>query len=124
MIQTYVDEIYAYMDEYDGWNADGSLDRDYNRVPFSDYSKTDSAGNTWTPYIPKNTPYEVSNWSGDTGRKQAPLGQLFPPQGSDCYFAYLASCGTAWAGLFSNWVPLPDLDVVVLGATRSIHCAY
>lgn len=59
MVQAYVDEIYAYMDEYDGWNAHRSFSRDYNRVPFSDYAKTDSAGNTWTPYMPKNSPYHV-----------------------------------------------------------------
>lgn len=60
LARAYVDEINAYMAESDGWNADGSLSRDYNRIPFSDYSVTDSAGNSWTPYVPNNSPYQAS----------------------------------------------------------------
>lgn len=59
LAKAYVDETFAYMNENDGWNADGSMSRDFNRVPFSDFAVTDSAGNSWAPYIPKNTPYVV-----------------------------------------------------------------
>lgn len=61
LAKAYVDEVNAYLTENDGWNADGSMNRDFNRVPFSDFSKTDSAGNSWTPYKPRNSPYEVSH---------------------------------------------------------------
>lgn len=60
LAKTYVDEIFDFLDEHDGWNADGSLSREYNRIPFSDYTKTDSEGNSWTGFIPKNSPYKVS----------------------------------------------------------------
>ncbi|CAM9971686.1 unnamed protein product [Ascophyllum nodosum] len=58
LAKTYFDEINAWMTENDGWNADGSANREFNRVPFSDYALTDSEGNSWTPYIPRNTPWE------------------------------------------------------------------
>ncbi|CAN0217950.1 unnamed protein product, partial [Scytosiphon promiscuus] len=60
--RAYGDEIWAYLTENDGWNADGSMGgREFNRVPFSgDFSMTDSEGNSWTPYEPKNTPYEFT----------------------------------------------------------------
>ena len=61
LAKTYFDEINAWMTENDGWNADGSANREFNRVPFSDYALTDSEGNSWTPYIPRNTPWEVKN---------------------------------------------------------------
>lgn len=59
LAKAYVDEINAYMNDNDGWNADGSLSRDYNRVAFEDFSATDSAGNSWTPYVPQNRAYQV-----------------------------------------------------------------
>ena len=59
LAKTYFDEINEWMTENDGWNADGSANREYNRVPFSDYAVTDAEGNSWTPYIPRNTPWEV-----------------------------------------------------------------
>lgn len=37
----------------DGWNRDGSLNRQFNRVPFQDWTKK--------PYIPKNTPWKLRN---------------------------------------------------------------
>ncbi|CAM9971823.1 unnamed protein product [Ascophyllum nodosum] len=58
LAKTYFDEINAWMTENDGWSADGSANREFNRVPFSDYAVTDSEGNSWTPYIPRNTPWE------------------------------------------------------------------
>ena len=60
LAKAYVNETIAYMLEHDGWNADGSKGRDFNRIPFSDYAAKDSAGNTWTPYQPQNSPYKVS----------------------------------------------------------------
>lgn len=59
LAKAYVDEGVAYMLENDGWNADGSMSREFNRIPFSDYAVKDSAGNTWTPYQPQNSPYKV-----------------------------------------------------------------
>lgn len=50
LAKAYVDEVIDFLTTNDGWNADGSKSRDYNRTPFSDYSVTDSAGNSWTPY--------------------------------------------------------------------------
>lgn len=61
LAKAYVDETNAWLTENDGWNADGSANRKYNRVPFSDYAIMDSEGNSWTPYIPKNSPWEVWN---------------------------------------------------------------
>lgn len=62
LAQAYVDEGWDYLTANDGWNADGSMGgREFNRVPFSgDFSMTDSEGNSWTPYVPSNSPYEVS----------------------------------------------------------------
>lgn len=60
LAKAYVDEVTAYMLENDGWNADGSKSREFNRIPFSDYAAEDSAGNTWTPYEPQNSPYKVT----------------------------------------------------------------
>ena len=60
LAKAYFDETLAFMDKNDGWNADGSMNREYNRIPFSDYAVTDSAGNSWTPYRPINSPYRVS----------------------------------------------------------------
>ena len=62
LAKAYADEVYAFLDENDGWNADGSMSREYNRVPFSDFSMTDSAGNSYEPYTPVNTPYKVSTF--------------------------------------------------------------
>lgn len=59
LARAYADETFAYMLENDGWNADGSMSRDYNRIPFSDYAYTDSDGNSWTPWVPENSPWEV-----------------------------------------------------------------
>lgn len=52
LAKAYVDEVAEFLAANDGWNADGSMSQDYNRTPFSDYSITDSAGNSWTPYTP------------------------------------------------------------------------
>ncbi|CAM9971879.1 unnamed protein product, partial [Ascophyllum nodosum] len=60
LAKTYFDEIDAWMTQNDGWNADGSANRDYNKIPFSDYATTDSEGNSWTPYTPKNSPWKLS----------------------------------------------------------------
>lgn len=60
LAKAYVDEVFSYLLENDGWNADGSVSREYNRVPFSDYAYTDSDGNSWKPYKPKNSPWEVT----------------------------------------------------------------
>lgn len=59
LAKTYVDEVMAYTLANDGWNADGSKSREFNRIPFSDYLVKDSAGNRWTPYQPRNSPYKV-----------------------------------------------------------------
>ena len=59
LAKAYVTETFAYMLENDGWNADGSESRQFNRIPFSDYAIKDSAGNKWTPYQPQNSPYKV-----------------------------------------------------------------
>lgn len=60
--RAYGDGIWAFLSENDGWNSDGSMGgREFNRVPFSgDFGMTDSEGNSWTPYEPWNSPYEVS----------------------------------------------------------------
>ncbi|CAM9338597.1 unnamed protein product [Ectocarpus sp. 8 AP-2014] len=70
LAQAYVDEVWDYLTANDGWNADGSMGgREFNRVPFSgDFSMTDSEGNSWTPYVPRNSPYEVT----DTKKWQPP----------------------------------------------------
>ncbi|CAM9200218.1 unnamed protein product, partial [Laminaria digitata] len=60
LAKAYVTETMAYMLENDGWNADGSQSREFNRIPFSDYEAKDSAGNTWTPYQPQNSPYKLT----------------------------------------------------------------
>lgn len=59
LAKAYVDEIFEFMMEHDGWNADGSATREFNRVPFSDYAIRDSAGNSWKPFVPANSPYKV-----------------------------------------------------------------
>ena len=59
LANVYGEEIISYMDENDGWNAHGSASREFNRIPYSDYEITDSAGNSWTPYTPKNNPWKV-----------------------------------------------------------------
>ena len=59
LAKAYVDEIFEFMMEHDGWNADGSASREFNRVPFSDYAIRDSAGNSWKPFVPANSPYKV-----------------------------------------------------------------
>ncbi|CAM9706452.1 unnamed protein product, partial [Scytosiphon promiscuus] len=63
--RAYGDEIWAYLTENDGWNADGSMEgREFNRVPFSgDFSMTDSEGNSWSSYEPQNSPYEFKKKS-------------------------------------------------------------
>ena len=61
LAKAYVDETSAYLLENDGWNADGKMSRSHNRIPFSDFSASDSAGNTWKPYQPQNSPYEVTH---------------------------------------------------------------
>lgn len=63
LAKAYFDETLAFLDKNDGWNADGSMNREHNRVPFSDFDIEDSAGNSWTPYQPVNSPYKVSNAS-------------------------------------------------------------
>lgn len=63
LAKAYFEEVLAFLDENDGWNADGSLSRDHNRVPFSDFAMTDSAGNSWSPYEPVNSPYKVSTYT-------------------------------------------------------------
>ncbi|CAM9609976.1 unnamed protein product, partial [Hapterophycus canaliculatus] len=61
LAKAYTDEVKAFLDENDGWNADGSLGgREYNLTPFSDFSYKDSSGNRWNGYTPKNTPYKVT----------------------------------------------------------------
>ncbi|CAN0096425.1 unnamed protein product [Ectocarpus sp. 4 AP-2014] len=65
--RAYAHEIWDYLGARDGWNADGSMGgREFNRVPFiGDFSMTDSARNSWTRYIPRNSPYEfttVKKW--------------------------------------------------------------
>ena len=59
LAKAYGEEIISYLNENDGWNADGSANRKFNRIPYSDYEITDSAGNSWTPYTPKNNPWKV-----------------------------------------------------------------
>ncbi|CAM9509280.1 unnamed protein product, partial [Scytosiphon promiscuus] len=61
LAKTYSDEVKAFVDGNDGWNADGTLGgREYNLTPFSDFSYRDSAGNKWKGYTPKNSPYKVT----------------------------------------------------------------
>lgn len=59
--RAYANEIWEYLGANDGWNADGSMGgRQFNPVPSTGaFSMTDSARNSWTPYTPKNRPYEV-----------------------------------------------------------------
>eukprot|EP00903_Cladosiphon_okamuranus_P005324 g5322.t1 len=59
LAKAYVDEATAFMMEKDGRNADGGLGgKEFNRVPFTgDFFYQDSAGNEWSGYTPKNTPY-------------------------------------------------------------------
>ena len=61
LARAYVEEVWSYLGENDGWNSDGSMGgREFNRVPFTgDFSMTDSEGNSWTPYTPQNDPYTV-----------------------------------------------------------------
>lgn len=66
LAKTYLDETFAYLLENDGWNADGSMSRTYNKIPFSDYEYHDSDGNMWKPYTPDNSPWEVSFLDDDT----------------------------------------------------------
>ncbi|CAM9184717.1 unnamed protein product, partial [Laminaria digitata] len=63
LAKAYAEEAVAFMLENDGWNADGSMSREFNRIPFSDYEAKDSAGNTWTPYQPQNSPYKLTKTS-------------------------------------------------------------
>eukprot|EP00752_Nemacystus_decipiens_P014976 g13334.t1 len=60
LAKAYVDEVMSFLMEKDGWNADGGLGgKEFNRIPFTgDFSYADSAGNEWSGYIPKNTPYK------------------------------------------------------------------
>ncbi|CAN0194683.1 unnamed protein product [Scytosiphon promiscuus] len=62
LAKAYIDEINIFLDENDGWNADGSMGgKEYNLVPFSDFPYTDSSGNKWKGYTPENTPYKLTN---------------------------------------------------------------
>ena len=47
LAKAYVDETVAFLNKYDGWNADGSMGgKEFNRIPFTgDFSFADSAGN-------------------------------------------------------------------------------
>lgn len=67
--RAYANEMWDYLAANDGWNSDGSLGgKEFNRIPFSgDFTLTDSQGNAWTPYIPRNTPYRVSHLSDGKG---------------------------------------------------------
>ncbi|CAM9270140.1 unnamed protein product [Ectocarpus sp. 6 AP-2014] len=60
LAKAYVDEVMSFLMENDGWNADGGLGgKEFNRIPFTgDFYYTDSAGNEWNGYTPKNTPYK------------------------------------------------------------------
>ncbi|CAM9420198.1 unnamed protein product [Ectocarpus fasciculatus] len=62
--RAYANEGWDYLTANDGWNADGSMGgREFNRVPFTgEFSMTDSEGHSWTPYVPKNSPYELTNF--------------------------------------------------------------
>lgn len=44
----------------DGWNGDGSINREFNRIPFQDWTRN--------PYIPRNNP-----WNLRRGKKWQPL---------------------------------------------------
>eukprot|EP00752_Nemacystus_decipiens_P012197 g10813.t1 len=63
LAKAYLDETMSFMMENDGWNADGGLGgKMFNRIPFTgDFHYEDSAGNEWSGYTPKNTPYEFKH---------------------------------------------------------------
>lgn len=77
LAKAYVDEIFDFLVENDGWNADGSLAQEYNGIKFSDYAKTDSRGNSWSPYIPKNTPRKVLNLEVPSAPSSRSGGMIF-----------------------------------------------
>ena len=79
LAKTYYDEVNSWITANDGWNADGSANREYNRVPFSDYAITDSEGNSWTPYIPRNSPWKVTYWYCSCRRRERSEVGLVPP---------------------------------------------
>ena len=41
--------------KYDGWNWDGSLNREYNKIPYSDFRSDDRR------YTPKNSPWSIND---------------------------------------------------------------
>lgn len=47
LAKAYVDEVFSFIAENDGWNPDGSMGgKEFNRVPFTgDFSYADSVGN-------------------------------------------------------------------------------
>ena len=45
-----LDELVEYVDESDGWNAKGTLNRTWNARPFADFDYTDSHGNQYHAY--------------------------------------------------------------------------
>lgn len=47
LAKAYIDEVVSFMNENDGWNADGGMGgKEFNRVPFTgDFSFKDSSGN-------------------------------------------------------------------------------
>ncbi|CAM9150528.1 unnamed protein product [Ectocarpus sp. 8 AP-2014] len=63
LAKAYIDEVWAFLMENDGWNADGRLGgREVNLTPFTgDFAFSDSAGSTWDGYEPKNSPYKFSS---------------------------------------------------------------
>mmetsp|Transcript_42003 Transcript_42003/g.88149 ORF Transcript_42003/g.88149 Transcript_42003/m.88149 type:complete len:557 (-) Transcript_42003:353-2023(-) len=51
-----VNEFVPFL-ESDGWNADGSLTRKYNKLPYSDFSIVGSNGVAYNPYVVDTDPY-------------------------------------------------------------------
>jgi hypothetical protein len=49
--------------ETDGWNSDGSLVNEFNKMPYNDFSFKDASGRLHKPYRPKKNPKGQDAWS-------------------------------------------------------------
>jgi hypothetical protein len=72
LARSVVDATSAFF-RYDGWNADGSLSRKFNKVPYQDWLPK--------PYTPRNTPFKLTNkraWQPETENNG--IGSIINPQ--------------------------------------------
>ncbi|CAB1104024.1 CPO-like [Ectocarpus sp. CCAP 1310/34] len=105
LAKAYIDEVWAFLMENDGWNADGRLGgREVNLTPFTgDFVFSDSAGNTWDGYEPKNSPYK-------TGRELAffahDLAILSAVRCAPCSFP--KNCRRSQFSSTKRWQPLME----------------